>query len=234
MDRLGWCAKSSLLKNGNGATRKMPYMKSPEGIQSQRVADYGTQRRRPQLGKLIGVHSHQSGTHRKRPMLGRPRGLHSRESGMPNSEEVATDDGILSYFLALRNRLRRVRVCCGDWQRVLGPSPTHILGTTAIFLDPPYSDLADRREDTYAEDSLSVAHDVREWAIANGENPLLRIALCGYEGEHVLPPSWSCAEWKANGGYANSHQAQGRANSHRERVWFSPHCLASRQPDMFD
>jgi DNA adenine methylase len=42
----------------------------------------------------------------------------------------------------------------------------------------------------------------------------------------VVPESWECLSWKANGGYGNQGQkTQGRENAHRERIWFSPHCL---------
>ncbi len=130
-----------------------------------------------------------------------------------------------AYFAALRDRLRRVRVCCGDWTRVLGPSATTKIGATAVLLDPPY---AVARDTVYAQDSASLAHQVREWAIAHGNDPKLRIALCGYEGEHEMPASWECVPWKANGGYANqAGSTRGRENARRERVWFSPHCLGS-------
>lgn len=62
-------------------------------------------------------------------------------------------------------------------------------GITGVFLDPPYADEAQRTDDLYASDSGNVAHAVREWAIANGDNPKLRIALCGYQGEHAMPES---------------------------------------------
>ena len=43
----------------------------------------------------------------------------------------------------LSARLRRVRVACGDWGRVVSPSvlfyPTGNKGTTGVFLDPPYA-----------------------------------------------------------------------------------------------
>jgi hypothetical protein len=52
---------------------------------------------------------------------------------------------------------------------------------------------------------------------------MLRIALCGYEGEHDMPPTWECVAWKANGGYS-SQNGEGNANPNRERIWFSPHC----------
>lgn len=71
---------------------------------------------------------------------------------------------------------------------------------------------------------------VRAWALANGDNPLLRIALCGYEGEHVMPESWRVFAWKTQGGYGHSQKpGQGLANRVRERIWFSPHCLEARQ-----
>jgi len=136
--------------------------------------------------------------------------------------------GLLEYMLQLADRLRKVRVCCGDWKRVTGPSVTIKHGLTGMFLDPPYADTAKRAKGLYAVDSLSIAHEVREWAIANGDDPKLRIALCGYEGEHKMPRSWKCVPWKAAGGYGSQSDKAGRANKHLERIWFSPHCLPER------
>jgi hypothetical protein len=131
-------------------------------------------------------------------------------------------------------QMRRVRVCCGDWSRVCGPTVTAKHGLTGVFLDPPYADTAKRVAGLYAEDDLSVAHAVREWAIAAGANPLMRICLAGYQGEHAMPPDWRAVRWKANGGYGSqSADGQGRANAVRETLWFSPHCVAARQPDLF-
>ena len=139
-------------------------------------------------------------------------------------------------MIALSDRLRRVRVCCGDWSRVCGPAVLFPVSQgplidhrrmvdTAVFLDPPYADTAGRCEDLYSEDSQTVAHDVRKWAIEWGEDPRLRIALCGYEGEHAMPDSWDKVEWKAKGGYASISKDGNNANARRERLWFSPHCL---------
>jgi hypothetical protein len=66
---------------------------------------------------------------------------------------------------------------------------------------------------------------VRQWCLDNGDTPKLRIALCGYDGEHAMPASWECVSWKAAGGYRNLGHNQGRVNAHRERIWFSPACL---------
>ena len=46
--------------------------------------------------------------------------------------------GIEPYFAAISERLRGVRVACGDWKRVLGDSVTVKHGVTGVFLDPPY------------------------------------------------------------------------------------------------
>jgi hypothetical protein len=108
---------------------------------------------------------------------------------------------------------------------VCGPTPTHKQGLTAVFLDPPYADTAKRDSNLYRCDSESVAHQVREWAIANGDNRKMRIALCGYEGEHVMPDSWDCVPWKSKGGYASQSQSHANPNAKKERIWFSPHCL---------
>lgn len=140
-----------------------------------------------------------------------------------------TMSGLYAYLGELSARLRRVRVCCSDWQRVLTPSVTTYIGTTGVLLDPPYSH--DLRERCYSEDH-DISAEVREWAIANGDNELFRIALCGYEGEHEMPESWSCVPWKAQGGYSRTER--GKENRERERIWFSPHCLRPGIGPLFD
>lgn len=144
-------------------------------------------------------------------------------------------ENLIQTFTELADRLRDVRVCCGDWSRVMGESVTLKHGLTGIFLDPPYADTAGRTADLYREDSLDVAHDVRRWAIENGDNPLLRIALCGYEGEHYIPESWECVPWKAMGGFGSQGQTTGRDNANLERIWFSPTCIRQeRLISLFD
>jgi DNA adenine methylase len=133
---------------------------------------------------------------------------------------------LIEYFGQLSDRLRQVRVCSGDWTRVCGPTPTFKLGLTAVFLDPPYADTAQRTTDLYSKDSESVAHAVRKWALANGDNPKMRIALCGYQDEHKMPKSWECLPWKTSGGYGRLSRIKKNDNANRERIWFSPHCLS--------
>lgn len=104
---------------------------------------------------------------------------------------------------------------------VCGPSVTFKHGITGVFLDPPYGEAATRQGGLYTNDDLTVSKQVCAWAAENGNNPKLRIALCGYEGEHTAPDGWECVSWKAVGGYS-SHD---NTNSRRERIWFSPHCV---------
>lgn len=134
----------------------------------------------------------------------------------------ARTGGLYAYMQRLAERLRRVRVCCGDWKRVLTPSVTSYIGVTGVFLDPPYDH--DLRERCYAQDH-NVSVEVREWALEHGDDEDLRIALCGYEDEHGahMPSSWECVKWKAHGGYSRSER--GVENRAQERIWFSPHCL---------
>jgi hypothetical protein len=79
----------------------------------------------------------------------------------------------------------------------------------------------------------NVSQKAAKWAIENGDNPLMRIALCGYEGEHVMPAEWECVAWKATGGYAGQSTRHDNPNAKRERIWFSPHCLGGKQPSLF-
>ena len=137
------------------------------------------------------------------------------------------------WFRALSERLSRVRVCSGDWSRVCGPSVTFKRGPTAVFLDPPYADTAVRTNNLYREDSEDVAHKVRKWALENGQRRDMRIALCGYDGEHEMPANWAVQKWSAGAGYGA--QAKDRTdNGKRERIWYSPACLAKAQMSLFD
>jgi DNA adenine methylase len=164
-------------------------------------------------GELVKIGGKGQGVNRQRVHLG------DKGRGVTRKREPLND-----WMIALSNRLRYVRVCCGDWSRVCGETPTVHNGLTGVFLDPPYADTADRSE-VYSVDDTQVAHAVREWAIERGDDPRMRIALCGYEGEHVMPDSWECVAWKARGGYGSQSDKRGRANAERERIWFSPHCL---------
>ena len=141
--------------------------------------------------------------------------------------------GIYSWFADLAERLRQVRVCCGDWTRVCGPTPTVCHGLTAVFFDPPYSAEAGRDNKIYEKESLTVAHDVRAWCLEHGDDKLMRIAICGYDVEHreLEAHGWDCVAWKAQGGYASQGDGSNE-NCRRERIWYSPHCR--REATLFD
>lgn len=130
-------------------------------------------------------------------------GVHRRGQSLPE------------HYLKLAERLREVRILNGDWSRLVTPAVTTRQGMTGVFLDPPYTKESGRKKGLYAQDDLVVGHQVRDWAVENGDNPKLRIALCGYEEEYRMPPGWSLLEWKA----------VGSKNGRKERIWFSPHCM---------
>lgn len=175
-------------------------------------------------GKLVHLGNNGRGVNRQLVHLG------------DNGQGVAKQSGrdrLLPWFAALSERLVRVRVASGDWSRVCGPSVTFKHGLTGVFLDPPYSDESGRNGEVYRADDLAVARDVREWAIENGKRKDMRIALCGYEGEHDMPQDWAVYSWNAGEGFGG--QAEKRSgNGRRERIWFSPHCLSARQRSLFD
>jgi hypothetical protein len=129
---------------------------------------------------------------------------------------------IRSWFLALHERLRDVRVACGDWSRVVTNSVTVLHGLTGVFFDPPYF----RGAMDYAVGGVgtNLAADVGAWCAANGDNPMLRIVICGHAGEHdaLLAHGWGTRKWAARTGYARTDEAV--ANSASETIWCSPHC----------
>jgi hypothetical protein len=127
---------------------------------------------------------------------------------------------LTDLFNQLSARFRGVRIACGDWSRVLGDSVTWRHGITGILLDPPYAE----GDMEYAATSKGISAQVGAWARENGSHPLLRIAVCGLEGEHDLP-GWECVPWKARGGYGSQRADGSNDNRKRERIWFSPACL---------
>jgi len=195
---------------GQGVNRKLVHLgNAGQGVNRQRVhlgnAGQGVNRQRVHLGGGSGA---------------LPGVLRDNDGDLP------------AYMRALADRLRRVRVCCGDWQRVVTDGVLSLGDPVGVFLDPPY-DQAIRDSTLYShEDNVSAA--VREWAIAHGDNPRYRIALCGYDGEHTMPETWRVESWSAGRAYGRSNgDTANSANRHLERVWFSPHCVRSAQLGMF-
>ena len=200
-------------------------------LQIPHLADGGRGERRARIQTKNGT---------CRPNLRPAQGVQRLSRKIPHlwGNRVASGQGINAkyartnlhgYMRALQDRLRRTRVVCGDWTRIVGKSVTWKIGTTAVFLDPPYNESANRA-DVYAVENRQVSTFVREWAIANGDNHKLRIALCGYEAEHgpYMPDEWDCVAWDAGKGYAGQRKDGDNHNGKQERIWFSPHCLQPR------
>ena len=163
------------------------------------------------------------GINRQLPHLGDAgRGINRQlpDGGTPRGEFIR------AWMRELHQRLRDVRVTCGDWGRVVKDSITTCNGLTAVFLDPPYT----KGDMDYSAGGMGrgIADDVRAWCAANGNNPQLRIVLCGHAGEHdaLLAQGWNIRAWKAGGGYALTDEAISNAKS--ETLWCSPHCVPER------
>jgi len=218
-----WNQKPQTTDSANGVHAKLPDIGGHAGGTGRGVAmisEGGTRgpvlaEGRPQLGDAYA----------------RGRGVHSNDSA-----ETCTrrEIWLRGWFNELRNRLRTVRVCCGDWHRVCGSrSVTTRIGLTGVVLDPPYAAKVDGKKNRdmsiYAEDCGDVAGEVRKWCIEHGDDPQMRIALCGLDGEHneLERRGWSVVAWKGGGGYGNRNKEN--KNRERERIWFSPHCEAENQ-----
>ena len=181
----------------------------------------------PHLSSDMGVFRKQ-----RMPSLGNDRGIHG-VSTTPGTYlhalktlTVPEAPECFGWFFELACRLRHVRLAHGDWTRVVTPS---ILGKgrnvggrrpCGVFIDKPYLPSMRTRK-LYAKDEPHISQQVFEWALEHGDDPDLRIAVCGYEGEHDFPSSWRKHAWVGARGYAS----EDNDNRKKERVWFSPHCL---------
>ena len=148
---------------------------------------------------------------------------------------------LVEWFEQIAARLRDVRVVCGDWSRVLGPSVSYAHptvksgGWAGIFLDPPYGDVG--TSDLYAVDSTTVAAEVRAWCLAHAHEPRTRIVLAGYaeQGHEVFEAEgWRAVRWGESatgyhvGGYGNRNKDGSQLR--RETLWMSPQCLDVSEP----
>jgi site-specific DNA-adenine methylase len=210
---------------GQGINRKLPHLgNAGQGINRQLPhlgnAGQGINRKLPHLGNAG------RGINRQLPHLGDAgRGINRQHDNGDRHEFI------LKWMQELSERLRETRVACGDWKRVTGSGVFRAGGGyTGVFLDPPYSQ--ELRSDVYAVEA-SIGDEVESWCIENGKDPKIRIVVAGYQGEHSKLESegWSVKSWKAGGGYGNQGSGRGAENSHKERLWLSPHCLTDF--DMF-
>lgn len=174
------------------------------------------------------------GVNRQLPHLG------NREPGPDLPQTWQGETPISEYFQQLAERLRKVRVCCGDWKRICTTGAMSYGASVGVFLDPPY--LGDvRSKDLYRVDDHSISHDVRRWCLENGDNKRLRIILAGYSDEHdaEIPDSWRRHRYSASKAYGTSTSTgTGKGNDsnrHNEVLWLSPGCVgAARQGSLFE
>lgn len=227
----GWSQRPQLedsggrgvLGNSEGISQKMPFIgdrtKFGRGVQAFNPEAFAPDdTHRPQLADAFT----------------RGRGVNSNDSAGTCATRRAW---LTDWMQRLADRLRPVRVCCGHWARVCDSDSTMTrLGLTGVFLDPPYrKSLAcgkkNRSAHIYANDKSqdvnALCDEVQAWCVKWGDNPQVRIALCGYEGEYPDiegRDGWQTFAWKAQGGYGNRTKG-GKENAERERVWFSPACI---------
>ena len=260
----GWCSDQGVewkqrpdmegLDRGvNKLAQKLPHIGASHPTDSTGRGVNGAAaptQKRPLLSPGNSQHGH--GVH-ARPQLAdaysRGRGVNGNDHAGTCAERRAW---LIDWFGRLQDRLRNVRVCCGDWSRVCSsPSVTTRLGTTGIFIDPPYAlntarmhawvsfldgkieqppekaAATNRDGNLYGSDSddvdLMVAK-VHIFCRERGSDPEVRIVLCGYAGEHdaLEEIGWEAVSWKASG-YGNRTDS-GKSNNAKERLWFSPHC----------
>lgn len=230
----GWCSgegpwvvgadgRIEKRSGSRGVSKKLPHLSGDgRGVNHPNLREEGVSRRVPHLSDDgMGVH---------RPQM--------REEGVGEEPEYhpMTMPELRRWMRFLSARLRHVRILHGDWTRAVKSGALQSLsvrqgGHAGIFLDPPYSDEV-RTSGLYAVDSGDVAHAVRAWCEANGDNPRYRIVLAGFDTEHrsLVARGWREVEWYRGGflkgGYAN--QGDGGTNQHRERLWLSPHCLGAK------
>ena len=193
----GWCSGTGpwvLIDGRMVDARQLPHLGN---------AGRGINRQLPHLGNAG------QGINRKLPHLG--------DAGRGRGEFIR------EWFGLLFERMRNVRVACGDWERVVKDSVTTRHGLTGVFLDPPYT----KGAMDYAAGGVGtdLPMRVQAWCAANGQDKALRIVLCGHAGEHdaLLAHGWHLRTWAARRGYAQTDEAV--QNSKDETLWCSPHCV---------
>jgi len=150
---------------------------------------------------------------------------HIGDSGMGVQEPY--NIGLYKWFRKLSERLRRVRVVCGDWTRVCGGNWQDKMGTCGVYFDAPYTNEG-RDSDIYHHDSGSLAPAIIEWSAKRGAMKDYRIVISGYEEyAPLLKHGWCKSHWSAAGGYGNTggkQETNQNQNRHRETLYFSPNC----------
>lgn len=253
----GWCA--------GPASAKMPDFDGGRGVLAPATETHG----RPQLTDTYdlgrGVNGGAAELSRQVPLISGPGdGVNTVAGGstqIPILRDgtgqgvyalpgVGTTDArrawLTDWMRRLADRMRRVRTCYRHWSRICDSDSTMTrLGTTGVFLDPPYpvkTKSGTRAKGLYSNDSQdldALRDEVLAWCVKWGGVKGVRVAVCGYEGDGyeslVADHGWAEESWEASGGYGNqSKDKKGKAsNAKRERIWFSPQCLPPVQADLF-
>ena len=250
----GWCSGTGpwivdesgriAKRGGTGVNRKLPHLSSDgRGVNRPQAREEGVNRQLPHLSNNGQGVNHA--------------GCREPGTSVDYGYHPMTMPELRRWFQFLSARLRHVRILNGDWRRAVTGGAAMTLpvrmqpdGAVGIFLDPPYADTAERTDNLYANDSLTVAHDVREWAIKAARNPKWRIVLAGFDGEHDElheRHGWRVVEWYRagflKGGMGNTAGTDEDGTvghvQHKERLWLSPGCLTAevekpaRQADLF-
>lgn len=159
-------------------------------------------------------------------------GVHAVPPPLAGDEDEADiTPHLLAWMRALSVRLRRVRVACGDFRRVVTHSAlceSMVGGRVGIFYDPPYGE----GTAVYGKnDSKDIAADVASLAAEQArEHPTWRIVVAGYEGQHEAAlDGWRIVAWDADAGWSSGGYGRKNGNPQRERLWLSPACLPVEQ-----
>ena len=206
----GWCAGTGPWRP-NEDPRQRPHLGD---------AGQGVNRQLPHLGDAG------QGVNRKLPHLG-----NAGQAGFNNLD--IRRQGIGEYMGQLAQRLADVRVCAGDWTRVVTAGALAYGATVGVFLDPPYSGDV-RTSDLYAVDDHDIAVNCRQWALDNA-SPRVRVVLAGYRDEHDprIPADWRRVTWTAGAAYQTAAGSGGnRDRRTQECLWLSPSC--ARTATLFD
>lgn len=164
------------------------------------------------------------GIRRELPHLG------SAGQGIKRELPHLGDEALREYMRTLSQRLKKVRITCGDWRRVTTPSVTRAGtggdGSRAVFLDPPYATSGD----LYTETTEGISDTVREWCMQAPRDH--RIVLAGYDDEHapLEPAGWVKIQGKSGSGSGYSTRED---NGRREKLWLSPACNITGQGELF-
>lgn len=172
--------------------------------------------------QLVHLGDYGQGVNKQRVHLGNGQGVNLGEYG------------IVAWMNQLAERLRYVRVCCGDWARVVTDGALSHGTIKGIFLDPPYSN-AVRESGLYTHDNGDVAQEVRDWCLENGKRKDYRIVLAGYDNESnqpLLDAGWKVINWKQGAAYQSANSAKtsgGNAeNRYKEVLLYSPNCIGGQ------